>query len=390
MEATTLRQAGYEVAVICPRGRYRQLHEVLENIHIYRYPLPSLSGLVGHLLEYGVALPASLLLSVLVWFRHGFDVIHAANPPDFFFVVAALFKPLGTKFVFDQHDLVPETTKTRWRGRGSRPLLVLSSLMERATFRMADIVIATNESYRQIAVGRGGVPAERVFVVRSAPRKHLFKAGPPRPELREGRQFLVVYLGVMGPNDGLEYLLEAIAHVTRKRAHQNVLFVLIGDGDMRPGLVQKAKQMGICDWVKFTGRLPDEQVVEYLSTADLAVAPDPKDPLNDVSTMNKIVEYMAIGKPMVTFDLREARISAGRSALYASCNDTGAFGEAVLDLLSRPALRRYMGRLGRRRFEAELAWDCQEARLLAAYDSLLKNMKREMAWTIAKKTGGED
>ncbi len=370
MEATTLREAGYRVSVICPRGDGRPLYEELEGVRIYRYPLPSLEGMVGHLVEYAIALPATFALSCLAYVRHGVDVIQGANPPDFFFLIAAPVRLLGVKFVFDHHDLTPEICDSRWRGWKRVVLRRLCLWAERVTFRTADRVIATNESYRRVAVGRGGVAPERVAVVRSGPRLEQFRPVPPVPALRNGRPYLVAYLGVMGPNDGIELLLAAIDHLVHARGRGDIEFVLIGSGDLQPKMVSRCRALGLHGCVSFTGRIPDDEVIRYLSTADLCVAPDPKDALNDASSMNKIVEYMALGKPIVAFDLHEARVSAGEGAVYATPNAAAELGERIVELLADPERRRRMGEIGRARFETSLAWEHQRGALLEVYRSL--------------------
>lgn len=371
MEATTLHDAGYQVSIICPKGDYPRFHEVLDGVSIYRYPLPSLGGMVGHLVEYGIAVPMTFLLTWLVFFREGFDVIQSANPPDFFFSIGAVFKLLGKKYVFDHHDLVPEMCETRWSGWKRTLMHGLCRAAEWATFRTADRVISTNESYRQIALTRGKMAPDRVVVVRSGPRLNRFRPAPPRPELQNGQRHLVGYIGVMGPNDGLEYLLKAAAHIVYDRKRTDVEFALIGGGDCYADLVAMNRQLQLEPYVRFTGRIPDDEVMALLSAADVCVAPDPKDALNDLSTMNKIIEYMAMGKPMVAFDLREARVSAGEAAVYATPNDPVEFGDKIIDLLGDPEKRRAMSVLGRQRFEAQLAWEHQERALLGLYRDLL-------------------
>lgn len=371
MEATTLSAAGYQVSVICPQGDYAERFEVRDGVRIYRYPLPSLSGVAGHLVEYGWAVPMTFLLTWVVLARDGFDVIQSANPPDVFFLIGGFFKLFGKKFVFDHHDLVPEICDTRWSGWKRVVLRSLCQWAERATFRTADRVIATNHSYREVALTRGRVQADRVVVVRSGPRLSQFQPVAPRPEAKNGRSFLVAYLGVMGPNDGLEYLLEAIAYLVHRLDRTDIYFVLIGGGDLTPRMKSLSRELRLEKHVRFTGRVPDDEVIALLSSADVCVAPDPKDALNDLSTMNKIVEYMALGKPVVAFDLREARVSAGDAALYAKPNDPVDFARQVVDLLASPERRRAMSEVGRRRFETGLAWEHQAEILLALYRQLI-------------------
>jgi glycosyltransferase involved in cell wall biosynthesis len=371
MEATALREAGYGVSVICPKGSYRKAYEELDGVRIYRYPLRSRGGLFGHMWEYAVALPATFALSCVVAVRDRFDAIQSANPPDFFFPIGRFFKLFGKRFVFDHHDLVPEMCDARWSGIKLRLVRALCVVAERATFRTADRVISTNESYRQVALGRGGMSFDRVTVVRSGPRLDAFRRVEPLQRHKNGRAFLVAYVGVMGPNDGVDYLLRAAKHVVHTRGRSDVQFVLIGHGDVFPELTAMSRRLGLGDYVRFTGRLPDADLLSILSTADVGAAPDPKDAWNDVSTMNKIVEYMAVGLPVVAFDLKEARVSAGEAAVYARPNESEDFGDKILELLDSAERRRCMSVTGRERFEKELAWEHQRERLVGLYRGLL-------------------
>lgn len=371
LQATTLADAGFPVAVICPRGTEAAAYECRDGVHIYRYPLRSRGGLLGHVLEYGTALPATLALACVAYARHGFAVVHAANPPDLFFAIALLFRPLGVRFVFDHHDLMPEICLARWRGWRQRLLFRVSRLAEAATYGCADRVIATNESYRGVALSRGGMPPERVTVVRSAPRADAFRPAVADPARRRGAAHLVAYLGVMGPNDGLDILLHAIAHVVHTRRRTDVRFVLVGDGDLHDQLVALCAALRLDRHVCFTGRVPDAEVIAILSSADVCVAPDPDDPLNRVSSMNKIVEYMALGKPIVAFDLPETRVTARDAAAYATPSAPSDLGDALLAVLDDPPRRAAMASVARRRFEDALAWEHQAPALLALYRGLL-------------------
>ena len=370
MEATTLVEAGYQVSVICPKGKYSAFYEVMQNVRIYRYPLPSLESVLGHFLEYAIALPITFFLTFVVFFKDGFDVIQSANPPDFFFIIGGFFKMFGKKFIFDHHDLMPEICDSRWNGWKHKVAYLPSVWAEKQTFKTADWVIATNESYRQIAIRRGGVNPEKVVVVRSGPEIDKFKPVPVNDSWRKGKEYLVGYLGVMGPNDGMEYLLETINFIVHSLNRTDIHFILIGSGDLQPKLKKICTRFGLDEFVEFTGRLPDQQVKEILSTADLAVAPDPRDPLNDVSTMNKIIEYMALEKALVCFDLREAKVSAGDAAVYAKPNDAQDFALKVIELLEQPEKRKVMASYGRKRFLDSLAWDHQKKHLLRLYQEL--------------------
>lgn len=372
-ESRALVDAGHEVHVVCPRGDTRDTESYveLEGVHIHRYTLRAATGQVwSYGVEYGIALFHSLRLALRLGLRRRFDVVHACNPPDLFFLVALVLKVLhGTRFVFDHHDLQPELVASRF---GDRPMLrAVTRVLEWLTFRTADMVISTNDSYRAVAIERGGKPPEQVHVVRSAPDLDRFVPVEPEPSLRRGKQHLICYLGVMGPQDGVDLAVRAVASLRDELGRHDVHAAFVGFGDALDDCVALAHQLGLDDDVEFTGRLVGEDLRRYLSTADVCVAPDPLNPLNDVSTMNKIVEYMAMGRPVVAFDLREARVSAGEAALYARPNDVGEFARLVAELLDDPARREEMGRIARRRVESSLSWDTSRRNLLAAYDQLL-------------------
>jgi glycosyltransferase involved in cell wall biosynthesis len=372
-ESSALAAAGYAVTVVCPQGRRMDTERetVLEGVRILRYPLrPATGGPLGYLREYALALAWTSRIALQVRRQRHVDVVHACNPPDLFFVVALLLRPRGTQFVFDHHDLVPELFRSRFAG-GPRLLHWVSRLLERLTFASADYVVATNDSYRDIAVRRGHVPAERVVVVRSGPDTARFVPRAPDPGLRRGRRFLLAYLGVMGPQDGVDYALRALAELVQRHRRTDFHCIFMGDGDVRPQMQDLAVELGLADLVEFTGRVPDEYVQRCLSTADVCLSPDPSSPLNDVSTMNKVVEYMAMGRPQVAFDLKETRVSAGDAALYAPPNDEAAFADHIDRLLDDPELRTAMGRHGQRRVHEELSWDRSRERLVELYDTVL-------------------
>jgi len=368
-EACALRDAGYRVSVICPkRNQFTRSRETLEGIEIYRHRLREASGLLGYLLEYPWALAAEWLLALRVYLRTRFRVIHACNPPDIIFLVAAFFKLFGVRFIFDHHDLNPELYEVKF-GRRRGILYRLVCLAERLTFRTADVSIASNASFREIALQRGRMSPERVFVVYSTPDLSRVRRGPARPELKQGWQHLVVYLGTMGPQEGVDLLVKAAGLIKARRADTG--FVLIGWGSEAPRLQALATSQGLDGMLRFTGRIPDAQLSEYLSTADVCVAPDPNNAMNDKSTMNKILQYMAYGRPVVLFDLTEGRRAAGEAALYASPNDAGDFAEKIMALLDSESLRRELGEQGRRRVEGSLNWEREKQELLAAYRTAL-------------------
>ena len=370
-EATTLQQAGYEVSIICPTGPgCEKRFETLEGIDIHRHPLPlEAEGALGYLLEYGSALFWEFTLAWRVLFGRGFDAIHACNPPDLIFLVGGFFKvALGKRFLFDHHDINPELYEAKFNRRDFFYRLMVR--FERWTFRVADVSIATNESYRRIAIERGGMPPERVHVVRSGPKLDRLRTVEPVPALRQGRKYLVGYVGVMGAQEGIDLLLRSIAHIVQQMKRTDIHFGLVGGGTSLVAMKRYALELGIADYVTFTGRVDDQRLLEMLNTADVCVNPDIANEMNDKSTMNKIMEYMALGKPIVQFDLTEGRFSAQQASLYARPNDAIDLAEKMLELLDDPQRMRTMGEHGRNRVESELEWKYEAPKLLAAYQRL--------------------
>jgi glycosyltransferase involved in cell wall biosynthesis len=369
-EATSLRQHGYGVAIICPTGMgYEKKYEEIDGIHIYRHNLPlEGEGAVGYLLEYSTALFWEFVLAWKVLFRHGFDAIHACNPPDNIFLVGGFFKLLGKKFLFDHHDINPELYEAKFGRRDFFYRVMLA--WERWTFRLADVSIATNESYRRIAIERGGMDPGKVFVVRSGPKLDRLRILPPVEDLKRGRKYLVGYVGVMGRQEGIDYLLRAAQYIVQDLGRTDVHFGLVGGGTSLEEMKDLAVSLGLADYVTFTGRVPDEDMLAMLNTADVCVNPDIANEMNDKSTMNKIMEYMALGKPIVQFDLTEGRFSAQEASLYARRNDVQDLAEKILYLLDRPEQRASMGDYGKQRVDSVLEWRHEEPKLLAAYQTL--------------------
>ena len=369
-EACALRDAGYVVSIICPTGRsYERTFEVIDRIHIYRYNLPvEASGAAGYAVEYGIAFVWTFVFAWRVLLTRGFDVIHACNPPDLFFLIGGFFKLLGKKFLFDHHDLGPELYEAKFGRRGFLYGLLLK--LEYWTFRIADASLATNESYKRVAIERGRMARKRVFVVRSGPSLERLKILRCDERLKRGRRYLVGYVGVMGKQEGIDYLLRAARHIVLDLKRIDVHFGLVGGGTSLEEMKACAAELGVADFVTFTGRVPDGEMLAMLNTADVCVNPDVANELNDKSTMNKILEYMALGKPVVQFDLAEGRYSAQRASLYARRNDAFDLATKIVELLDNPGLRAEMGEFGRRRVENELEWRYEVPKLLAAYEAL--------------------
>ena len=342
----------------------------IDGIDIHRHPLPiEAEGALGYALEYSAALFWEFALAWRVLFGRGFDAIHACNPPDLIFLVGGFFKLfLRKRFLFDHHDINPELYEAKFNRRDFFYKLML--LCERLTFRTADVSIATNESYRRIAQERGGMDPSRVFVVRSGPKLDRLRVIPAVEALKQGRRYLVGYVGVMGKQEGIDYLLEAAAHIVRKMGRKDIHFGLVGGGTSLEDMRALASGLGIADFVTFTGRVSDQQMLEMLNTADVCVNPDVANEMNDKSTMNKIMEYMALGKPIVQFDLTEGRFSARDASLYAKKNDAIDFAQKIVALIDDEPRRRQMGAFGRARVESELEWRYEAPKLLAAYEKL--------------------
>ncbi len=370
-EATTLHAAGYQVAVICPKGAgATAIYERLDGIHIYRHPLFEAKGGLGYILEYTSALFFEFMLTCWIGLRLGFDIIHACNPPDTIFLIAWPFKLFGKKFLFDHHDINPELYLAKFGKKGG--LYRALCLLERMTFAAADVSIATNESYREIAVTRGGMAQDRVFVVRSGPKLDRLRVVPANPERKRGARYLVGYVGVIGRQEGIDLLLEAVKHTVEVRGRKDVRFAIVGGGPAQAEMRALSEHLGVKDYVDFYGRVSDDVLLEVLNTADVCVNPDRVNDMNDKSTMNKIMEYMALSKPIVQFELTEGRFSAQDASLYAIPNDPADMAGKILELLDDPARRAAMGAFGRHRVETELVWELEAPKLLAAYETILR------------------
>ncbi len=370
-ESCALRDAGYEVIVICPQMRgYTQPEELLDGIQIYRHWISEeAGGLVGFLREYASALWGEWWLTLKAWRRHRFRLIHLCNPPDLLWLVAWPFRVFcGVRVIFDIHDVWPEMFEAKFGRRG--PFYWAVRCMERMTHAVAHVALATNESVRAVALARGGWRPEEVFVVRTAP-KIATSAAPADPKLRKGRRFLVGYVGVMGNADGVQYLIEAAEHLIHRMGRRDIQFLLMGSGPEHPALVALRDRLGLGEFVDLPGRVSNEFLFSALKTIDAGVACDPINPYNDHCTMNKTLEYMAFGKPQVMFATREGRASAGESAVYVEENSAARLAEALAGLLDDPARCERLGRLGEQRLRTELNWERSVAQLLAAYERAL-------------------
>lgn len=366
-EATTLAANGYTVSVICPTGKgYDKEEETLEGVHIFRHKLPPEgNGAVGYAREYGSALRAELRLAKKIYKEIGFDVIHGCNPPDDIYLVASFFKKYGVRYVFDHHDICPELFEAKFGN--TKSLLYKSQVwLERQTYRHCTFAFVTNESYRKIAIERDKMPPEKVIVLRSGPRLERMRILPPDPSIRRGYPYMVGYVGVIGQQEGIEYILQAAQYI--KQHENNVFWGIVGGGPHWEALKKQASDMGLDDCVEFTGRVDDETMLRYLNTADVCVNSDTYNAMNDKSTMNKVLEYMALGKPIVQFDLTEGRFSAQEASLYAKRNDAVDMAQKIQELLQDPEKRAHMGAYGRNRILNELSWEKTSKALLEGYE----------------------
>jgi glycosyltransferase involved in cell wall biosynthesis len=372
-EARSLRSAGYEVIVLCPRTKgAEQGYEFIEGVHIYRHPMAQEGrGSWGYVREYTYALFWQVLYSWWIYVRRGFHVLQGCNPPDDIFLVALPFKLLGVKYIFDHHDVNPELYLSKY---GKKDLFYkIQVWLEKMTFRWSDVVMSTNNSYREIAMTRGGVSKDDVFVVRNGPIRETFKAVSANPALKQGKRYLVGYVGVMNSQEGLDILIDVASRI-KNLGRRDIHFTCIGRGPELASLRKMTQDKQLDDMVTFTGFVPDAEMVEILSTADVCVNPDRPSPMNSMSTMIKILEYMALGKPIVQFEGTEGRFSAQDASLYSD-EQAADFAEKILWLLDRPEERERMGRLGRTRIEKELAWEYSVKNLLAAYERAFSKMR---------------
>ncbi len=370
LEASTLAQAGCSVSVICPKMKgYNASRERLEGIEIYRYPLlADAQGTLGFVGEFAWCFVMTALLSFRVaLFGRGFDVLHACNPPETYWLLGAFWRLFGKVFVFDHHDLSPEMYSAKF-DRQDGALLRGLMWLERMTFRVAQVVITTNESHKAVATSRGGKQPADVTIVRSGPDLKRFAVHERVPAWSQGRRFLIVYLGEICKQDGVDHLVRAVKLLRGEFGRRDVHCVLVGGGPHQPTVARYAEEIGVADCCTFTGRVSDAALCEILSSADLGVDPDPKNPWSDQSTMNKVVEYMFFGLPVVSYDLRETRVSAGEAGLYVEPNNERALAAGIAELLDDPGRRSRMGAFGRRRVQDELAWNHSAPHLLAAYD----------------------
>ena len=380
LECNALTAAGYDVTVVCPKGKNDPSHQILDGVTLLKYrPYAPGGRAVGFVMEYAYSFLATARLVFRARRRGPFDVIQACNPPDIFWPIARwLRRRDGSRFVFDHHDLCPELFDSRFPEGKQLPRRGLLAL-ERATFRTADQVVSTNASYAEIALRRGDKRPADVTVVRTGPDPERLRRRETVPPLRRGREHLVAYIGVMGPQDGVDLAIRAAAHVVHDLGREDVSFTFMGAGDCYDEIVALRDTLGLRDYVELPGRVPDETVINVLSTADVGLSPDPKNPLNDLSTMNKTLEYMAFGMPVVAFDLKETRVSANGAGCYVASGDVAAYARAIVALLDDAEKREDMGREGRLRIEKELGWPHQRDAYVGVYDRLVGRTRSEAA-----------
>ncbi len=388
-EARLLVDAGYQVAVIALRRQGQTARETWNGIELYRVPtlelfkktsaadgsrtkllFVRLKSFLGYVVEYLYFTTACLSVSTYILIRRGFDVMHAHNPPDTLFLAALPFKLLGKKFVFDQHDLCPELYRSRYcasEGFYTRFL----GMFEWCSLKLADVTIATNESYKQIQIERANKNPRDVFVVRNGPNEMRMTPAAPSARLKSMNKSILCYIGSLNPQDGVDYLLRSLRHLLHGLKRTDFHCVIMGTGDSIQDLRDLAENLKLNGCVELTGFISDDELQANLAAADICVDPDPSSPLNDVSTWIKVMEYMASAKPIVSFDLKETRFSARDAAVYVKPNNEEEFAETIAQLMDKPELQEKMGTYGRRRVEDELQWAKVGKNLLTAYETLL-------------------
>ena len=370
-EANCLSHAGYSVSVICQRGKAQPYYDCIDGVRVYRFPAPApANGLVGYAYEYGYTTIALFLISIWVFFRHGFDVIHAHNPPDILVLVALPYKCIGKRFIFDHHDLSPEMYYARFGGQGNRTVYRILCLLEKLSCRIADHVIATNQSYQRLEIERDGLSEAEITIVRNGPILDSASAPAPVTDLGIPGRILIGYAGVIGYHDGVDYLLRALRHLRTDFKRGDFCCLVMGDGDALDDVKALCTQLQLDDQVRFMGWIPHAQLAGYIRAVDICAAPEPLNDYNNRSTMIKITEYMAAAKPIVAFDLCEHRVTAANAALYAQANDPLDFACNLNTLMDNAELRAAMGRNGLERIETSLAWVYQAENLLSVYAQL--------------------
>jgi glycosyltransferase involved in cell wall biosynthesis len=377
LEAASLTEAGYAVSVICPKAKgYNASFETLEGIDIYRYGLPiEARGAIGFVAEFAWCFLRTFVKSIRVALAgRGFDVIHACNPPETFWLLGRFWRLFGKRFLFDHHDLSPEMYAAKF-GRDSGPMYKGLVFLEHMTFKSAGVVITTNDSHKQIALARGGLAPEDVFIVRSGPDVDRFKVYPADATWKKGKPFLLAYLGEMCKQDGVDHLVRAVRILREDLKRDDVHAIFVGGGPEQPVIRAYADEQGIGDICTFTGRISDDDLCRILSSADLAVDPDPKTNWSDKSTMNKIMEYMFFGLPIVCYDLTEHKVSAQDAALYVQANSERALAEGIRSLLDDPVRRACMSEYGAKRVREKLVWQHSVPSLLRAYDAIFARVQ---------------
>lgn len=381
-QANTLKENGAKVSIICPKAKgYTKRYECINGIEIYRHPMPTEGkGSFGYFVEYTVALFWEFIISLKIFAKKRFQVIQGCNPPDLIFLIALFYKLFGVKYVFDHHDINPELFISKFNNKGFFYKSLLTA--ERLTFLTANYSIATNESYKEIAITRGKMPEDKVQVIRSGPKLDRLKLGSGNIKYKKGRSFLIGYVGVIGKQEGLDLLLESLSFILKER--NDVQCAIVGDGTELETIKQLSKEMGLCDYIDFYGRVDDFTMVEILNTADICVNPDTPTEMNNLSTMNKIMEYMALKKPIVQYNLKEGRLSAQGASLYAENTSTIDFAKKIIWLLDNEDERAKMGEIGYNRIINNLSWTHESQKLLKYYEFILSNHKIDFNPAICK------
>jgi glycosyltransferase involved in cell wall biosynthesis len=370
-EALFAKELGFAVSVISPENeRATGKYVEIDDIEIFRYPkeINSLKKL-GFVSEYINAFIRESLLSLKIYFTKPFHIIHAANPPDHIFIIAIFYKLLGIRFIFDHHDLSPELYRVKF-SKDKNLIYKILMICEKLSCKLADAIISTNMSYRNIAIRRHHVDPKKVFVVRNDPKKDecIYEEEIIK---KEKSKIILLFLGSINPQDGVDKLLKALYYLVNDLKETNFICQILGGGDSLPLMIQMAKDLKLDNFIEFKGWVTEKkEIKKYLHSSDICIEPAPDNELNRHSTFIKVMEYMAAGKPIVAYDLKETKISTNNSALLVRPGKVKEFAKAIKKLIDEPQLRLELGNTGKNRIQNQLNWENTSLNLKRAYDSL--------------------
>jgi len=366
-EATSLKENGYNVFVICPRSNHDKEKElVYEEIHIKRYKdYLAKGGVVSYLLEYASSVLKIFFLFLASVIKNKIDVVHVANPPDFFWPIALTCKLFGIKFIYDQHDLSPEMSMVKFQNRILKKLLMLN---EKLTVKFADAIIVVNNNFKERLITEWGTDRNKITVVYNGPHESFRVIQNDAMSDKYKNKKVILYIGLMTVNDNIEVIVNAANELINNRNKKDLHFVLIGDGDVRKKMEELAASYSITKNIEFTGIVNHDMVRKFLNVAEVCIAPDLPNGLNEYLTLVKVLEYMKTSKAFVAFKLKETMDFANGAGLYA--DDEADFASKIIYLLENPDVSATMGALGSKIINDNYLWSHSEEKLLNLYKSL--------------------